>query len=206
MGIYSGNCYNHGAMTDYVEGTEMVWHITEPTIALSSYSPSGTSIPGMQEVLRFNLSADSGGDIDPLDGFTFEFNSTDNAGTGWNTCAMLADPAWFAVYNLNMYGTSLELDADLDWSFHTADGTECSSAPSDILDYAVIGNLGEIVNAGITYTYSLYFDSTGASAASDDSTQFNVTDLEWSYYAAGSDTFYGDLIDGIPLTGNAMMF
>ena len=209
QGLFSGDMYNHRAMRNWVSGPEMTWHDTVPTITPNSSSPWGTSIPGMNEVLRFNITADNNEDVDPLDGFTFEFNASDNASTNWNTCAELADPDVFELYNLSMHGTTVTLDNDSDWTFYSQDGTECSSAPSDQLGYAVIENLGEIVAAGDTYTYSLYFNSSyglGASATNDDSIQFNITNLSWSYDLAGSDIFDGTLVDDLPLTGNAQMF
>jgi len=202
-GLLSSDVYDHRAATDFATGAETIWHVTEPTIGLSSYSPSGTSIPGMIEVLRHNLAAANGDDIDPFDGLTFDMSSTDNVSSGWNTCANLADPTRYAVYNLSMYGTSLELDADLDWSFTTEDGTDCTSAPTELMAYASITNLSEVMPAGMTMTYSLYFDSTGASATNDDAIQFSVVDLEW--YDDGY-AFDGELINSLPLTGNVLMF
>lgn len=208
-GLYSGSTYDHRAMTDYVEGPEMVWHETAPTFGLNSASPSGTTIPGAEDALWFNSSAADGEDLDPLDSFTFEINSTDNAVSGWNTCAQIADPDVFALYNLSMDGTSRALDNDSDWTFYAEDGTECSYAPTELLSYAQIESLGEVIPAGETQVFSLYFDTSfgiGASAADDDQTQVNLTDATWGYNHLGTSyEFGGDLIDDLPVLGNALL-
>lgn len=154
---------------------------TKPTITLNSSTPSGAKVPGDQEVLRFNVSASSGEDV-VLKNMIFKMNSTDNVNTGtndWNQCdtdnpsgvTVVSD---FDIYNLSKEGTATALDASSDFSLLTATGAACTSTGADIGYVKLSLTTQEVIPAGSTYTYALYFDSTGASAVNDDSVQFEI--------------------------------
>lgn len=153
---------------------------TKPTIALSSSSPSGALVPGLQEVLRFNVSAASNEDV-VMDEVIFKFSATDNGSTDWNMYdpdAGLAgddiDTPDFSIYNLDEQGTTAQLEAaDTEWSILESDGST-NDQDEDVA--FVLLNLAtmEIIPKGDTYSYALYFDSTGASAGSDDAIRFDI--------------------------------
>ena len=176
---------------------------TKPTITLSSLSPSGSAVVGRSEVLRFNVAASSNEDV-VLSRMTFKFNGTDNGvGTdatsaSWNECdtdnpATVMDPSDYDFYNLTDDGTSTTLDASSSdthnttiahmsagtnnpWTFLLTTGGVCTSTDStqDVGFVALRLPTTEIIPAGETKTFALYFDSTGASASTDDSVRFDL--------------------------------
>ncbi len=168
---------------------------TKPTVTVSASSPSGTGfVPGDREVLRFNVAANSNEDI-VLEELIFQFSSTDNATTLWNYCDQggagngeIAE-ADFDLYNLSTTGTTTAIEGvdTTDWTLLTTDGTECT----DSLDLTTHAHLDlttpQVIPAGTTYTYALYFDSTGASSANDDSIQFSIpADAYTTTYLTGT--------------------
>lgn len=162
---------------------------TKPTVTLSSSSPSGTGkIPQDMEVLRFNVAASSGEDL-VLNEFVFKLSTTDNATSDWNHCASTSGYAIttsdFDFYNLSTTGTGTALDAaDGEWALLGTTGATCSSA--EVHYVALDLTTPQIVPAGQTYTYSLYFDTTGASSVNDDSIQVSIVgDPMTTYIDAG---------------------
>ncbi len=155
---------------------------TKPTVSLSSSSPSGASVPGLIEVLRFNVAASSNEDV-VLDQITFKITTTDNAGTGttdWNECdtnAAAADAlisSEFSIYNLTE-SSSTSLDtADTDWVLWTTAGAVCTTTAADLGFMTIDFPTAEIVPKGSTYTYSLKMDVTGASSSSDDAIRVDI--------------------------------
>ncbi|MCH8049300.1 hypothetical protein IH979_01145, partial [Patescibacteria group bacterium] len=171
---------------------------TRPTISLSASSPSGSGfVPGDQEVFRFNIAVHSNEDF-VLEEVLFKLSSTDNSASSWNLCDQGGVGAGeiaesdFDLYNLSTTGTTTALDEDADWTLLTSDATECTDS-TDLTSHALL-ELGtgdeETIPAGATHTLALYFDSTGASSADDDSVQFEIpTDpiLSSASFLAGSD-------------------
>lgn len=151
---------------------------TKPTIALSSSSPSGAKVVGNQEVLRFNVTAAGAGENGAgedvvLHNIIFTMSATDNAGTDWNQCGDDTTAADFHIYNMNKLGTATALDtATTDWVMLGSNGTTCSTA--DVAFVKLVLPTAEVIPAGSTYAYALYFNSTGASSVNDDSIQFGL--------------------------------
>ena len=147
---------------------------TKPTISLSSSSPSGAKVPGNQESLRFNVAAASGQDV-VLNNLLFTFSSTDNATSGWNDCD--GDAGATTTSDFHLYD-SADLSTALSgtYSLIESNGTLCDGASSgDDLAYVKLAlTTGEVVAAGTTKTYELFFDSTGASSVNDDSIQIGL--------------------------------
>jgi len=153
---------------------------TMPTVNLHASSPSGAKVPGLQEVLRFTVAASSNEDV-IVDELVFKMSSTDNAGTPtlWNECdsvpavneSVLAD---FTLYNTSDTSTPLE-SGDSAWDLLGVLGGTCSSTPEKIGFVQVEGLQGNmVIAAGTTETFSLYFDSTGASSSADDTIRFDI--------------------------------
>lgn len=198
VGLSSGTTLDDDNVSAITSGIgTFVVRVTRPTVTLSASSPSGTGfVPGDQEVLRFNVAANANKDV-VLDELVFKLSSTDNATALWNICDAgddgLAgsdiDTPDFDLYNLSTTGSGTALDtADTDWSLLTTDATVCT----DITDEVVFAHLtlptSQVIPAGTTYTYALYFDSSGASSSTDDSVQFSIVgDPIVSTYLAASD-------------------
>lgn len=143
-----------------------------PTFSLHASSPSGSGfVPGDQEVLRFNVAASANEDV-VLDELIFDLSSTDNIAVsiGWNEADTLTN-ADLDIYETADLGTALDVDGD--WAFLNAAGT-VTVAAEDVEFFTLNLTTPEIVAKGTTNTYSLYFDSTGANAASDDSIQVSI--------------------------------
>jgi len=145
---------------------------TKPTLSLASGSPSGAAIVGLIEVLRFNITADSRGDVQ-VDDLTFEMSSTDNAGTGWNAC----DTTDIVAADVTLYDAD-DLSSDISsvTSLLEADGTACNAAAP--LKYINIDFASaETVAAGTTKTYVLKINvanTTSPSAVQDDSMRVDL--------------------------------
>jgi hypothetical protein len=173
---------------------------TKPTITLSSLSPSGSAVVGRSEVLRFNVAASSNEDV-VLSRLTFKLSATDNGGDAdldWNTCdtdnpAGPMDLSEYDFYNLTDDGTSTTLDLSSSdthnttvahmtagtnnpWTFLTSDGALCGATDdtSDVAFVVLRLPTTEVIPKGVTKTFALYFDSTGASASTDDSIRFDL--------------------------------
>lgn len=194
-GASSGSTLTEADVSDATAVAAFVVRESRPVISLSSASPSGSNfVPGDREMFRFNVAAHANEDV-VLKNIMFRLSSTDNAGSSWNLCDQggvgngeIAE-ADFDLYNLSTVGTTTALDAaDSEWTLLTTDGTECTDS-TDVTAYAHLSlATAQIVPAGSTYTYALYFDSTGASSVQDDSVQFTLpTDPIVSTFLTASD-------------------
>jgi hypothetical protein len=192
---------DQGAIGDDLASTDgiatFVVRETKPTITLSSSSPSGSSVVGRAEVLRFNVAAASNEDV-VLETIMFKMNSTDIGGTNWNQCdsdvvdrTTVTTGADFDLYNLTDDGTTTTLDlssstddndsmteiaasTDNPWTLFGTDGVACGTTGADVGFVRLDLPTAEVIPAGSTKTFALYFDSTGASASSDDSLRFDL--------------------------------
>lgn len=151
---------------------------TKPTLSLSSSSPSGASVPGLIEVLRFNVSASSNEDV-VLDQMTFKITTTDNAAGNWNQCDIdlgtaALDDSEFSIFNLTESASTALDTTDTDWTLWLATGAVCTTSLADIGFVTIEFPSAEIVPKGTTYTYSLKIDVTSASSSSDDAIRVDI--------------------------------
>ncbi len=206
VGSDSGKTLDDDDVTEITTSATFVVKETRPTLSLSSSSPSGSGfIPGDQEVLRFNIAAHGNEDV-ILDQMVFSISATDNASTptGWNECDTLTTSD-FDLYNMSTTGTSTALDIDGDWTFFDSTGAVSTSAVD--MAFFSLGMGGDLttpitIPAGETQTFALYLDSTGASAASDDSLQVGIASdpiVSAASFLAGS-----DLDDALSLTATTV--
>jgi hypothetical protein len=200
---------------------------TKPTLSLASGSPSGAGVPGFDEVLRFNVSADSRGFV-TMDQFTFNVNVADSGGPTWSACNSLGNAANWTFYDAD--DSSTELDDNGDWIFNDTDGG-CDAGQS--LDFAALylpedSTQGpEEIGAGETKTYVLEADTTGASTSADDSIRIDIPrestvgsgDVTNGSGASGAtdnaivwdddveaDDIGGDRIDNLPVRGGTIIY
>ncbi|MFA5946969.1 MAG: hypothetical protein WC813_03010 [Patescibacteria group bacterium] len=161
---------------------------TKPVVTLSSSSPSGSAVPGRSEVLRFSVAASSNEDV-VLNKLLFKVTLTDNdtsntdaTSVDWNECdtdnpAVATTTADFDLYNLTMDGTSQTLDtADADWTLYQSTGAACDTTnfTQDLSFVGIALPVAEVVAKGTSNNFAVYFDSTGASSANDDSIRFDL--------------------------------
>jgi len=151
----------------------------ELTGSLSSTSPSGASIPGYIEVLRANITSEHEDCDDMMVNFLrLNINSTDNASTNWN------DVLEFDAYDLSTDPTTPVMTGEA-----MLDGTLVS----------LVGNLE--VLAGETITLSVWTDTSGASAVSDDALQLELENM--LHIDSVDETIY--FMD-LGVTGNTLVF
>ena len=212
---------NSGAATD-LDGNTMTLYKTKPTISLASGSPSGSGIPGLNEIFRFNVAADSRGYV-IVNEFTFKVNSQDIATSGWNDCDA-AD--WGVATEWALYDSadvSTELGENADWLFYSdADSATCVANEALVwvkLDLEANADNGDEIAAGSTITYILKADTTGASPANDDSLRIDIDTeanilagvaasadaIEWEddSNTAGID---GTLVKNLPVNGGTIIY
>lgn len=223
VGSGSGETLTEADVDTYVVANEMTIRKTKPTISLASGSPSGAAVPGLSEIFRFNVAADSRGSV-TLSEILFKLTSTDNAGTPtlWNDCGTGTRDAATAWEFYDIDDPSEKLDDATDWTFLDNAGGAC--AGTDVLTYVELNmetdatHPAEEIGAGETKTYVVRFDSTGASSANDDSIRLDIPDetetaglgtandaIEWDddVEALNID---GTLIKNLPVTGGSLVF
>lgn len=192
---------------------------TKPTLSRASGSPSGSAIPGLDEVLRFNIAADSHGYV-AVNELTFKLTSTDNDTSAWNTCdggdIATSD---FSLYNYDDLSDELE-SADGNWSFFDSGagdaGFDCDAGQVITYINLDLGTAFEVA-AGATETYSLYVDTTGASSSDDDTIRFdlgnqattlaetNNSTIDWDDDTQ-ADAVDGDNVKTLPMTGGTLVY
>ena len=153
---------------------------TKPTITLSSSSPSGVKTPGNQETLRFNVAASSNEDV-VLNNIIFTFSASDNALNDWNQCdtditdgsKLYASGADFHFYNLTEDSSASTALAGT-YSLLKSTGAVCDATNADVAFVKLALTTAEVVPAGTTTTYSLWFNSDTASSLNDDSVQIGL--------------------------------
>lgn len=196
---------------------------TKPTISLAAGSPSGAAIPGLAEVLRFNVSADSRGRV-ALSSFTFRLNATDNAGTGWREASRLAtNTKWCLVNALESHICLGDVPSAGDPNgaavFFGANGERATGTVPVVYVAFRLFQAPESIGAGETRTYSLRVDTSGANASQDDSVRIDMPS-ETETRSLSSHQFNallwddgntnirvdGSLIRNLPVTGGTMVF
>ncbi len=219
IGISSGESLDGGDVGD-VTGNEHTARKTKPTISLASGSPSGAGIPGLDEVFRFNVAADTRGAVD-IHEFTFKFTSTDDASSGWNECTdVMDDTSRWQLFDMD--DTSTEVGEDADWALYE-DGAACA-AIADPIEWAQVlldANTDDTVtiSAGDTKTFMLKLDTTGASSSDDDSIRIDIetedntetgtgaAGVEAVRWSDGEDTdIEGDLLKELPVNGGTIVY
>ncbi|MFH1405136.1 MAG: hypothetical protein ABIH21_03505 [Patescibacteria group bacterium] len=217
-------------------GNTMTLRKSKPTISLASGSPSGAGIPGLAEVFRFNIAADSRGSI-VVEELVFKVTSTDNAAGNWNRCdatTQLADDSKWALYDLDEASVELSTE-DTDWAFYdngTTDGTTVDTGVLDcdaaldikwvLVDLVETTDDSVEIAAGTTKTFSLWVDTTGANSINDDSfrididTEANVdadstidattNAIQWNDTDDEATDLNGTSIKNLPVTGGTILY
>ncbi|MFA5945714.1 MAG: hypothetical protein WC802_02285 [Patescibacteria group bacterium] len=217
----SGHTQTEAGMGSSLYGNPFKLYKTKPTVSLSTSSPSGASIPGREEVLRFNVAADPGGDVS-MSQFTFKINATDNANNYWASCGggtygnKLGDVSKWELKDIT--SGNVETNA-LSWYIADNSGTRCGpdDRQQDPVVYALVNLLNNNIPAGTTHTFSLTVDTTGASSSLDDKISVSIpTDpanlspllhnLQWRETLHGQDLLDGAGVYAVPVTGGTLVF
>lgn len=207
-GLESGEDIS-AACVENVRANRMVLHKTKPTITLTQNSPLGASVPGINTVLRFQISADSAGDVN-VGRLTFRVLATDNAGSGWNTKdGGLGTPAAWSLYDVEDFSNPIE-SGDAAWLL----GADPMSY--EIRYARVLIGRPVFVSAGATKTFELRVDTIGASSPYDD--MFRVDIIEETAFLDGNETVWhesgpgsvadipGELLENLPVIGGTQVY
>lgn len=177
------------------------------TVSPSVATPSGGSIPGFNEVLRFTISATAGSGS--LHGPAFGIISSDNNGTGtaggdWNTW-QASDEAWagwntsdFRIYD------AIDLSTPLSGTWRLfSGGIVGGEVLNDDADTARVVDAAQIdfttpiaMTEGTSKTFILHMDTTGASAPYDDTIRVDVVGFGTTGAVAG----------GLPVIGGTLTY
>ena len=169
------------------------------TLSLSSASPGGAGIPSYMEVIRFNACADASSEVE-LANIKLDVTTTDNTASGWNECGNFGDSSKFALYNLD----DLSVELSLNETFTSMYNGDCSVVPTADLGHVNM-EIYDVIPAGTCSTYGLWVNTIGASSASDDSIQVNITDEEWLiWFDQNGNGYDGSDADGLSLWGNGI--
>ncbi len=177
VGAGSGTTVTSVGAAD-ISGNAMTLRKTKPTVTLSAASPSGASVPGLNEQLRFTVAADAAGDV-ILDAFTFKVNSTVNGTTAgnliWNQAGISAAGAAgvedgnlsrsdLSIYDASnttteLEGTGTTASGDANWTLFGTTGTSLVSGTAGAAGFA-----GETTNAVVGFARVTFTTSVTVSA------------------------------------------
>lgn len=219
----ASTCYTDTAT---ITGNAMTLRKTKPTVTLSAASPSGASVPGLNEVLRFTVAADAAGDV-VLDALTFNVTSTDNASTatGWNvegdSSGVLDVTSSWSLYDSSDLTTPLET-SDANWTLYATTGAAAASSGLKIGAARLVFGTARTIAAGTSKTYVLKVDTTGASSSADDTVRFDIleengatdsstleglAEFQWDEVGSGAATdILGTLVKNLPVIGGTIIY
>lgn len=224
VGATSGASYTEADVSAVVSTPEMTVRESKPQFSFAT-SPTTSIAPGVAEVFRFNIAADSGGGVNVTQ-LLFKVSTTDNDASGWNVCGDGTLPRFAKASLWNLYDLALDPSVPVsdtkDWTFLKEDGRPCKGS-TDPVAYAVLSlntdatHAGFALFAGSAATYALKVDTTGASASSDDSIRIELMSekdafaikqkaVVWDDTDGGMTGISGYLLNALPLTGDTMTF
>lgn len=209
-GQTTGRIYEEADVNRSVMSNTMALRNTQPTVSLSSSSPSGAASAGFMEALRLNVAADSAAAVG-VNRITFHIVTTDDGGSGWANCDTLGDVTSYDLINLSVDPTT---PITATFRAYDEDGVACGST-SNRLGY-IEALMSEKVPAGSVYTYGLWLDTTGASSVDDDVLEVEVLNesameggikaLTWDDGTARGSAIDGRLVDNLPVVGDLLTF
>lgn len=218
IGLGSNETIDEGDLATYVPANDMTLRKTKPTISLASGSPSGAGVPGLADVLRFTVAADSRGFV-TLNEITFKVTAADTDGD-WSALDTDAATEALTWELFDADNSSEKLDDNADWSFFTSAGV--AAADTDLIGFAVLtldGNAtaAEEIGAGQVKTYVLRYDTTGANPADDDSIRIDIPDqteaasagldaIVWEDDTVLTGDIDGEFVKNLPVTGGTIVY
>ncbi len=219
IGLSSGSRVASTVANADSAGNPLFARKTVITIDKNASSPSGSSIPGLNDYLTFNVTNTTGGTA-TIYGITLTANGSDAASADW-VCAGSSLDGSIKIYDTTDPSTDLvfsQTGADL--------AGACVGAGADATEYYValssdggVTNNGVQISAGATRSFKVKADTSGASAASDDSFRFDITntndaaavtgtdDLRWDDgLGGGAANNNGYKVDNLPVNGGNFVF
>ena len=205
--------FGGGVNADGKEFSVVIVQTGQLTLALSSTSPDGSEMtPGEMEVFRFDATAGSSSDI-VIESLVFAFSATDNASSGWVNCES------FDTTTLGWYLASSGSPLGGTWSIYDSSGITC--ADGEAVRYLQVDDptsSSAWIPPGTTYSYSLYMDTSEASADEDDMIEITIPQpisdsslskksVVWTTFEESGENEYGSvLVEGLPVVGSTISF
>lgn len=180
VGAGSGTTITESSVSS-VDGNMMHVVETYPTLALHAASPSGASVPGNNEVLRFSVSAAGNEDV-VLSEIVFKITTTDNGSSNWDYCdsspgsttAGLIVPSELSFYDASNMSSDLD-NSGADWTMLDSLGNDCDGTTPEQIGFMQLElTTARVIAAGTTKTFVLKLDSTGASSSADDAIRIDI--------------------------------
>lgn len=162
---------------------------TKPTVTLASDSPSGASVPGLNDALRFTVAADAASEL-TLSRMTFRVVTADNGVRNWDKAVSSTSTGGsnrFGADSFKVYDRS-----DLSYPIQG----RCTLWGEDGKSFASLTKVGYVrcepaspiyIASGLAKTFVVKVDTSGASAADDDSFRLDVAEDTSPVYVAGGD-------------------
>ncbi len=216
VGLSSGVTLSGSDYTTSIESNRHEFRAGEPMFTLASGSPS--SIPGVGEVMRFNIEA-LDNDL-KVERITFTVVATDNSGTNWYGCGdgtdlLLGDSGRWNLYDAT--DLSSPVASGSDWTLYGPSGTACVASSTSATTYAVIDLSTPLeIPGNSASTYLLKLDTTGADATADDTLQISIPEGSVPIATTGGTTILwsdgyetsisGSGLQALPVTGEIIVY
>lgn len=169
-------------------------------VTQNAATPNGAAVPGVIGVLTFNVSAEVA-DLE-VHGISTMLVTSDNAGSGWNTCDELGDgldgEGGVQLYEVSNMETPLGL-----FGAYSPAGTCANPAGGGWVVGGATNTWWSVtIPAGTAATFAITAETTGASAVMDDQIQATIASLTVSDIATGASV----PVVGLPLPGGTLVF
>ncbi len=219
IGLSSGSRVATTAANADCAGNAIFARKTVITIDKNASSPSGSSIPGLNDYLIFNVT-NTTGNTAVIYGITLTANGSDANSADWVCSGSTLDGS-IRIYDTTDPSTDL-VDPIIGTTATDLAGV-CIGLGADSTEYYVpLSNDGGTtqgisISAGSTRSFKVKADTSGASAASDDSFRFDITnandtaaagtDLQWDDgLGGGAANNNGYKVDNLPVNGGNFVF
>lgn len=168
VGASSGTAITQTASDTDRDANTFTLHKTKPTLSLASGSPSGLTATGVDDVLKFNIAADSHGAVD-INDIVFKLTSTDKSGGDWNLCGnagLEITAGDFTLFNTKDLSTAVSGNFRIYDSAGVACATGTGSTVLTYVEFTPTTSTTMEIAKGATETYLVQMDTTGASDGS----------------------------------------
>jgi len=182
------------------------------TVDKNAASPSGSSIPGINEYLIFNVTNTTGGTATLYD-LTLRASSSDNAGSDWVCSGIGLFDGSIQIFDAGDPSTNLVTGSV------ATDISGCSGFDADATDYLLTlgGVAGVQISSGSTKTFKVKADTSSASAINDDTFRLDLVasndddiatpgGVDWQWDDSTGVLQNGYKVENMPVYGGNFIF
>jgi len=185
---------------------------TKPTVSIAAETRSGAVLsPGFMDVIRFNVSASSYGDVN-LKQLLFKLTTSSQL-EDWRMCETLSNPLLWTLVDTNDIG--LHLDPDDSWSFLNANGNECQPGEEVVYGKLDLRTTPIIIDAGTRTQFGLWMQISAPQTPNytvhidipSESDMVNIPPPHMSFrWSDGFQDFDGYYLQSLPVIGGTLIF